>query len=278
MSGSSQSSALAEAAEIAPIVVAVGVAGVIGIIYRAAATGLRITFFSRRDLAGRLDRLACGVTGEYVTSLFGPPVFRRYVSEIRGGPAEVSERIYRTRHAWVQAIVSDGDDAVQCSSITVTDPKFRFRIRRLIFGSLDIRPGAARFGDVSDSHDGWRSVTGARRFAYAESHYFGNPGAYQAYVLAFNDATGIGRYDAVPRRPGAALRRTAERRKRIQSAVLEPLPGWLQPARDQTTVNTLTVLGAGTQPNLATLQAWTAIGSGCYATRVGSGEPVVGLA
>jgi hypothetical protein len=36
--------------------------------------------------------------------------------------------------------------------------------------------------------DGKRCVIGANRFGYSESFYFGNPGNYQHYILAHNDA------------------------------------------------------------------------------------------
>lgn len=47
------------------------------------------------------------------------------------------------------------------------------------------------------SVNGTRLAVGARRFGYAESFYFGNPGNYQSYLLAYNDA-GVGEF-SLPR-------------------------------------------------------------------------------
>jgi hypothetical protein len=251
MSGNSQGFTLAEAAEVASIVGAVGIVGVIGIIWNAAASGLRATFFSRRDLASRLNRLACGVTTGYVMSLFGPPVFKRDITARLGEDApETVEHIYRTRHAWLQVVVRGRDDAVQCFSVTVTDGKFTFSTRHLSLGCLHIRLGATRFKDVSASVDGWRTVIAARRAGYAESHWFGNSGGYQAYVLAFNDA-GIGHYEPPP--PFSPGPHNSGRFSFEESYQGEPVPEWLKPARDGTTINTFSVLGAGASRRLATV-------------------------
>lgn len=262
MSGSAQGFTLAEAAELAGVI---GALGVVAAIYKGAASRLRATVFSRRDLARRLNRLACGVTTEYVDSMFGPPPFRFSGPTDKAAQAPgvtlLSQRIYRTRHAWLQ-VIAGFDGTVRAFSITVTDPKFRFGTGHLMFDRLDIQLGAARFGDLGHQPDGWLSRTLARRFAYAESHYFGNPGSYQVYVLGYNDI-GIGHYQLPPSfkvpdlsdpRHWSGGRLSPETGSRPD---WEPLPEWLQPARDQTTVNTLTVLGLG--GDVTTIQAWPGV-------------------
>ncbi len=45
-------------------------------------------------------------------------------------------------------------------SITVSDPRFKFRTRYLTFDLLDIRLGATRLADVDHTPDGWLSRDG----------------------------------------------------------------------------------------------------------------------
>jgi acetyltransferase-like isoleucine patch superfamily enzyme len=52
---------------------------------------------------------------------------------------------------------------------------FRIRLAKSIFTELD----------APQRVDAW---LGARRFAYSEQHWLGNPGHYQTYVFAVNDA------------------------------------------------------------------------------------------
>jgi hypothetical protein len=116
---------------------------------------------------------------------------------------------------------------------------------------LPVRLGLTPFSDVRHDPDGWMSRTGARRFAYAESHWFGNPGNYQPFVLSYNDA-GTGHYH-IPRHEGPVEHSGGRLRAEDDycPAPFEPLPGWLQSARGRTTVNTLTVIGAGAPRCLA---------------------------
>ena len=162
-----------------------------------------------------------------------------------------------------------GARPVRCAEGALTD------VRRIADADRDPeqswRPHCdrrCRFGDLANSPDGWLSRVGARRFAYAKSHYFGNPGSYQVYVLAFND---IGTGDCRPPPPfadpadprswsGGRLRPDAGSRPTFE----EPLPAWLQSARDRTTVNTLTVLGPdGDVAIISAGQEWTVTQCAC---------------
>jgi hypothetical protein len=77
MPDSTQNFSLGDAAELAAIVGALGVVAAIyqGTLssYQGTLSRLRATLLSRQDLGRRLNRMACGVTGEYVTGLFGAP-------------------------------------------------------------------------------------------------------------------------------------------------------------------------------------------------------------
>ncbi len=89
---------------------------------------------------------------------------------------------------------------------------------------------------------------------YAESHWFGNPGNYQALVLSYNDA-GTGHFEP-PHDPGLITEHSAGRLQAERDYKPEPfteIPDWLRPARNKTTVNTLTVLGAWTPNYLAAI-------------------------
>jgi hypothetical protein len=255
MPGTSQGFTLAEAAELAAVVAALGV---VTAIYKAAAARLRATVFSRRDLARRLNRMACGVTADYVTGLFGAPVFRRSISEILGELADVSERIYQCRHAWLQVIGSNDDDAVQSFSVTVTDPRFKFGTSHLTFDTLDIRIGATHFTDVHQDRDGWSLVIGYPQWRYSESFSPSDFQLHQLYILAYNDAGAGWRQlpgaDTPDIRDPISEGRLSTARE-YQPSRHEPLPRWLAPARDRTTINTLTVIGAAARADLVEVSA-----------------------
>lgn len=157
----------------------------------AIAAKYRRTIGSRRHIASQLNQLACGVTREYVNGLLGVPAFHRRLTD------EVEEFVYRTPHAWVQILTNmDGD--VARVAITATDRKFKFRTTCLTFRHLSIRLLKDSFTAATESGSAPEGVSisiGARRFSYAESFYFGNPGNYQHYVLAYNDAGSDGDAD-----------------------------------------------------------------------------------
>jgi hypothetical protein len=170
----------------AAAVVGIGGAGVAA--YGGLVRRYRQTLGSRRDLSSRLNRLAAGVTADYVGSLLGPPALQRQADNF-------VEQVYWTKHALV-GVLLDRTEAVQAFAITVTDPSFKFKTIDLTFDQLDIRLVSTSFRDVRRRSEprGVRVTIGARRFAYAEVHYFGNPGGYQYFVLARNDA-GVGKLD-----------------------------------------------------------------------------------
>jgi hypothetical protein len=194
------------------------------------------------------------VTVEYVSALFGAPVFRTALPEVAGKPADATELIFRTRHAWLQVLVRNAGAAVEAFSITVTDPRFKYRTRHLTFEQIDLRLGTSRFAVVRGPVDGWSSRRGARRFGYAESHWFGNPGCYQAFILSYNDA-GTGHFEP-PEEPGPTVEHSGGRlrgEREYQPEAFIEIPDWLRPARAMTTVNTITVLGSRTPCYLAAI-------------------------
>jgi hypothetical protein len=168
----------------AGLIVGMGSAAVV--IGRASWAGLLATIGSRWQTSRRINRLACGMTLSYVESLFGVAALARAQPEVN-----LTEHVFYTPHAFVQVLI-DADDVVVRFSITVTDDRFRFRTRDLTFDLVQLRLGKSRFASLDRlPSDGYQVSLGARRFSYVEAHSFGNPGAYQQYLLAYNDS-GIG--------------------------------------------------------------------------------------
>lgn len=103
-----------------------------GLLFRIvdAIPGLyrRTTVASRRALPDKLDRLAYGITHEYLQLLFGPPVGR---SRSEDGALE---HVYRTPHALI-ATLADQHSIVRAYSITVTDEKFTYPVARIRISS-----------------------------------------------------------------------------------------------------------------------------------------------
>lgn len=218
--------------------------------YKAVMAYLRRTVLSHRDLTRRLNQLACGTTAEYTDNILGPPAFRRSLGD------GYEERIYRTKHAWVQTITRTADHATESFAITITDPRYTLRTHNLTGNMLDIRLGRAHFSDVPHDPDGYRITRGANRHGHAESHYYGNPGNYQTYVLAHNDA-GSGPFHITADDPLAgnwAAGRLSQEPDARPSWEDQP-PLWVQQAREHTAINTLLIAAptGGDQPKALTL-------------------------
>jgi hypothetical protein len=135
--------------------------------------------------------------------------------------------------------------------MTVTDAKLAYRTRHLTFDQLDLRLGSSRIGSLDHHPDGWQSLIGARRCRYAESHWFGNPGCYEVFIVGLNDA-GAGHFERpADYRPLVAGR--LDREQGYKPTSFDPLPASLRAQRDLTTANTLTILGPAAAAELADL-------------------------
>lgn len=147
--------------------------------------------FRSTDVDGRdeptqaVRRLAAGAQLTYFQECLGDPTFRTEGEEF-------DEHIFVHDAFYVQAI-TDRSGAVMLYSVTTRAEGFH--------PVLDIRHGKptlqatlgrdtfAAVGTAPVSRGGY---VGARRFHYWESHYLGNPGAYQTYIVSLNDAGYIG--------------------------------------------------------------------------------------
>jgi hypothetical protein len=222
--------------------------GALGV-YHAVGRLWRQTIGSRRDLARRVNQLAAGTTIRYVEARFGTPVFEaksQLTAQLLDGSKScppLRELVYRERHAWIQ-VLADDHNAVARFSITVTDPRFRFSTRLLTRNFLNVKLGRSRFSDTFTTsfipgrpRPVGRVWIGAHNYGYSECYGFGNPGAYQAYILSHNQI-GAGKWNS----RGARL--TPGTREFDAGAP------WAQSFWAGTTINTLTVVGPAWGPGL----------------------------
>jgi hypothetical protein len=175
----------------------------------------RKTLGRRRDTERRLERLGTNAQLSFFTSVLGdPPAMRRSITgevgELADGtiirvPKDFEECIYVDRDFYLLAVI-DTDESVLAYSVTTRSTRFhpslrspgtyererqwpilrrfrRFRERPI----FDVRLGKTRFAELDRPDRGSWSM-GAHTFGYHEAHWLGNPGNYQWYVFAVNDA------------------------------------------------------------------------------------------
>jgi hypothetical protein len=148
----------------------------------AADRKYKATLGRRRILRRNLNRMACGVPLDYVDSMFGPAVLSR----------KKEGRVYRTyraKEALIFVTAPDKEDGVDAYAITLRRRSFRFNTSQLTSGQLVVQLPKDKFSTApEDLRQGSRVEIGARRFGYVETFYFGNPGKYLQFALAYNDA------------------------------------------------------------------------------------------
>ncbi|WP_332603692.1 ETEC_3214 domain-containing protein [Arthrobacter sp. S2(2024)] len=146
---------------------------------------------SRRHWRDKFNHLANWTTDEYMADLLGTPVFinQRTTVDNQSTSPEWIDRTYSTPHAWV--VTRSVEGKIQGWSVTITDPKFWWDVEAPTFWQIKSRLGKATIANLVTKPSGSFEVRGARMYIYAESVYFGNPGAYQTYVFLHNNA-GIG--------------------------------------------------------------------------------------
>ena len=230
------------------------------VILGAARAQYRRTIGSRRELASKLNKLACGVNREYVDNLLGPAAIRRshQCAVDYGKPArDVTEWIHRTDHAWV-TVVTD-DEVVIAFSITAINPRFHFSTDTLTFGMYPVLLGRSTFTALGDYNSRLLAI-GSRLLDYGELHYAGNPGAYQHYYFSSNNQ-GVGNGAAGPLPPGIDVGGTyaddPDGHPYAQSFP-EDDQGFRR-FRDRLIVNTLTIVGPMLSDPGALLREWQGV-------------------
>ena len=130
-------------------------------------------------------RLAAGVQLTYFKECLGDPAFRTE------GEA-FDEHIFVHDAFYVQAI-TDRSGTVTLYSVTTRVEDFH-PVLGIRHGTprLPVTLGRDTFAAVGTAPASRGGYAGARRFHYWESHYLGNPGLYQTYIVSLNDAGYIG--------------------------------------------------------------------------------------
>lgn len=190
----------------------------------------------------------------------------RYSDELGEYEEEIDlwENVYIDRDFYVQAL-SDKDDTVLAFAVTTRAKRFRPKlaapggswkepgwVRRVLglggrmIPAFRVKLLTARLMDAGQPERVAASM-GAHSFGYWESHWLGNPGNYQHYVFAVNDA-GAGGYDSAQVLfPTVATRWDIEWPDVSQTSI-ENVPR-LQAFRRAATPNTYAVLGQTMSPD-----------------------------
>ncbi|MFF3265291.1 ETEC_3214 domain-containing protein [Streptomyces sp. NPDC002932] len=160
--------------------------------------GWRATLGKRRHLVKAYRRVAPFVRHDYVRNLFGEPAWE-HKQKVQKHHADKRDKVVRrdvelTVRTWPLGALgylvtwcNDGDEVLMYS-LTTTSRLFRPHVaigdRRITLGRT---PLAALPDPDPEGFGPWHGL-GARRFSYAEHHYFGNPGGYRDWVVGVSDS------------------------------------------------------------------------------------------
>ncbi len=143
----------------------------------------------KENLNTRISSLSAGLDIDYFTEMIDfRPAFKNQYDNYQ-------EYIYVHELFYIQAI-TDQNNKVLMYSVTTRDYSFN---PKLVLDEMSqdnkkfvVILGQSTFGDVEDYlPESISAGYGARRAWYHEKYYFGNPGLYQNYIIAYNDA-GVG--------------------------------------------------------------------------------------
>lgn len=146
-------------------------------------------FGRRRTLYKDLAKIAPGMQVGYTTRVLGEP-------ELKNDKGRYQEFVYDKKDCFVQVVTGESD-AILLLSVTARNAKFHppTWVTRARWSPRpdpeDSRLGNFGFDEIAtpdDPPNGISGWCGARRFGYIESYYYGNPGNYQTFLMALNDA------------------------------------------------------------------------------------------
>jgi hypothetical protein len=157
----------------------------------------RATLGKRRSIIKAYRRMAPFVRDDYVRALFGEPAWshKQHVGVHGGGDddapglhdVEVMVRTWALGTLGYLVTWCNEDDEVLMYGLTTCSPLLR---PSLAVGPYKVRLGRTRLSALpapsADDVGPWPTL-GARRFCYAEQHYFGSPGGYRTWVLGVSD-------------------------------------------------------------------------------------------
>ncbi|HEY7118038.1 MAG TPA: ETEC_3214 domain-containing protein [Tepidisphaeraceae bacterium] len=133
-----------------------------------------------RRLNDALRGLSCGRQLQTFTNALGQEPDYRW-QEDNGTLA-----LYVLDDVYVQAAT---DRHGNVSRFDITTRSQRFTPRLSMGNAGDVILGRTTYGELPEGlANGVLAWVGARRWSYAEAYYFGNPGYYQTWVVASNDA------------------------------------------------------------------------------------------
>ncbi|WP_370738953.1 ETEC_3214 domain-containing protein [Streptomyces sp. EN16] len=155
----------------------------------------------RRRLIRAYRRIAPYVRHEYVTQHFGEPAWehkqtvRKYGASVGDDESDVVlDDVELTVRTWPLGLLGylvtwcNESDEVLMYSLTTRSRLFRPRVS---VGPYRITLGKTPLAALPNPKPGaigpWNEL-GARRFSYAEQHYFGNPGGYLHRAVGMSDA------------------------------------------------------------------------------------------
>lgn len=165
-----------------------------GIVAAVTLLGLLRTAFNRTlgrrgEAQRRLSKLAAGVQINYFTSVLGQPAIKR-------ADDDVVEYVFVDRLFYVHVLTSPADDSVIQFAVTTRARRFHPRARWWTLNrSHQVRLGKTSFAQFGQTPERISGSLGAHNFGYSEIYYLGNPGGYQKYVLAINDAGPVDHLD-----------------------------------------------------------------------------------
>ncbi|MFB9457412.1 ETEC_3214 domain-containing protein [Streptomyces antimycoticus] len=155
----------------------------------------RASLGKRRTIIKGYRRLAPFVRHEYVKALFGEPAWAHKqtagVYDVDEQQRPVQKHTELTVRTWPLGTMGflvtwcNEDDEVLMYGLTTCSRLLR---PALYVGENKVRLGRTRLSALPPHFDRPWAMVGARRFSYAEEHFFGNPGGYQTWVVGVNDA------------------------------------------------------------------------------------------
>jgi hypothetical protein len=158
----------------------------------AARGGWRRTLGKAQHVKRNLRRLAPYVRHEFIKSLFDEPAWAHKARVSEGDDhIEMTVRTWPLGRMGYLVTWCNPDDEVVMYSVTTRSRWLRPRMDIGRDGRHRVTLGKTRLAALPDPGQQFPAV-GARRYAYAETHYFGNRGGYQHWAVGVCDAAGSG--------------------------------------------------------------------------------------
>lgn len=163
--------------------IAAGVFGGVGgvqVVGQGGRAAWRRTFGRRLHAARRVQALSVGYTVERFEAILSSPTSRKFLGSEQ-------QLIWVDPLYYVQARVDDAEQIVWWS-VTARSLKFRPVLFPSTRRPFKVRLNRTKFCEIDHEPSEIFGSRGARRGWYWERLYYGNPGNYQEFFFAINDA------------------------------------------------------------------------------------------